>query len=63
VQVIPDAALVDCPGGSQEPTIRTDIDVPHGVVSELATGEHAASRRISFPHGDMRRDVLAQPDF
>src|ERR1700731_2999770 len=60
LQVVPDAAIMDCSRGSQEPAIGTDIDIPLRVISEVATGEHAISRWIPFPHGDMRRDVLAQ---
>ena len=46
--------------GSQGPAIGTDIEVPLSVVSEVAAGEHAIRRRISFAHGDMRGDALTQ---
>ena len=46
--------------GSQELAIGTDIDVPLSVVAEVAPGERAIRRWISFPHRDMRRDAFAQ---
>ena len=46
--------------GSQQLAIGADIDVPLSGVREFATGELAIGRWISFPHGDMRRDALAQ---
>src|SRR5262245_66396063 len=51
---------MDCSRGSQWPAIRTDIAVACGVVSEVATGEHAISPFVSFPHRNMRRDLLVQ---
>src|ERR1700727_3183747 len=60
-QVVPDAAVVDCSRGSQEPAIGTDIDVPLRVISEVATREDAISRWIPFPHGDnhQRKSALS----
>src|SRR5664279_2845094 len=59
-QVIPDPTIMDCPRGSQRPTVRTDIDVALGFVSEVEAREHAIGSFVSFPHGNMRRDVLVQ---
>ena len=41
-------------------TVRTDVDIALGVVSEGGTREHAISSFVPFPHWNIRRDVLAQ---